>query len=75
MSEAAKDSRSALKVSPGLRPWAGVGLGAVGGDCTSRQGTLVLEFCLLFPGSLRLSFLPHPSGGRTTGPDPKAAVG
>lgn len=38
MSEAAKDSRSALKVSPGLRPWAGVGLGAVGGDYTSRRG-------------------------------------
>lgn len=42
MSEAAKDSRSALKVSPGLRPWVGMGfaqvyLGAVVGDCTSRR--------------------------------------
>lgn len=52
MSEAAKDSRSALKVSPGLRPWAGVGLGAVGGDSTSRRGepwcwSSDTKFCLL----------------------------
>lgn len=88
MSAAARDSRSASKVSSSLGPGVGAGSGPVyfgaGGGTMPRVGSgnpggggLTRSSAYSHPREPKgcISCPIPPSGGRATGPDPEAAVG